>query len=274
MAVGTKVSTVQTDESGVDFDEHFFTLTDLGLARVPRSSIRGLDGRIQFVVATSTPSLVLTDADHYRRFININNSAGAVDVVIPILDDAIPDIDDLSFGGLYAEFVITSGAFDVSFSVSEAGDLRGTGNSSELVSADTIYVGLNRSLADEAIVRLYKRGGLWIADCTQGWRDTADGDALRPIDISAATNRQITDADHARPIWLTAASPGTMTFQSDIAVGTQTTIINQGSNAAGFDFGTHTQVGDSTIPVGQAASLIVGPTTTGTNREIFVAAST
>jgi hypothetical protein len=120
--------------------------------------------------------------------------------------------------------------------------------------------------------------------CTSaaGWRTTEAGDELaipgtaigKNILVTSAQNWTITDADHHRTLWLTNASPGTLTFGAELSEGLTFSIVNAGSNPATFDFTGHTQVGAvNSIAAGEAGTIIVGPVTTGINRNIMLKAS-
>ena len=65
---------------------------------------------------------------------------------------------------------------------------------------DDAYVGGRPSFADEAVISLYKRAGIWNVLCTAGWRVTETGDELflRGSDIQKAITADATQksGDH------------------------------------------------------------------------------
>ncbi len=273
MARGTKSNELQQDNTPIQFGEEILANTALGTSRVPVSAIPALANLLNFILPGDSP-LTLTEALHEKRFLNLNNSAGAINVRLPDANDIWPNVGSFRRGGLFAEAVVTSTTFAVSFEGLVPGQIRAVGAlSPEVLTNDVVFVGISQSLSDETIVEIYNRGGQWVLESTTGWRVNAADQDDKKIDVSAVVGRQIVDADHDIPVWLTAAAPGTLSFQSDICTGLRTTVINNGAAAAGINFGTHTPVGDASIPAGQAASILVGPVTTGVNKEIFVAAS-
>jgi hypothetical protein len=270
--VGTKTTEFVEAASMADTDQLLANI-DGRSSRIPKSAIPELAADIVFL--TGGDNLTVTQAEHYRKFINANNTNGDVTITLP----ALASVDKF---GLFGVIGGTSGNFDIAVTCAESGVLRGMGPyRSTPTSADTFYLGAKRSMADECIARVYRRGGLWTVDCNTSVRLEPDGDNFiipgsqvnKTLTTDGSGAYQIGDGDHEEPVWLTTAGATVLTFQSDIAVGVRTTIVNAGSDSGTFSAGSHTIVGDVTILPGQAASVIVGPTVSGDNRSIFIATS-
>ncbi|MEZ5935815.1 MAG: hypothetical protein R3F54_28680 [Alphaproteobacteria bacterium] len=285
MPIGKKTTEVDPG-AGLAMDDEIIANVNRGTARVPVADIPEL--RHGIVFWTGPNSFNLTEAAHFHRHINVNNANGAVVINLPDSEDVLIDQEDLDGdnvdrGGLFCTFSIASGNNPVSFVATLSDNLRASGNPFQSAfGADTVYVGAKASIADEATVCLYKRGGLWVAHCSHGWRTTEDGDELaipgtaigKNIMVTGASNWNITDSDHERTLWLTATSPGTLTFDEELSEGLTFSIVNAGGNPATFDFTGHTQVGDTnSIAEGEAGTLVVGPITSGTSRSIILKSS-
>ena len=94
------------------------------------------------------------------------------------------------------------------------------------------------------------------------------------LDERTGTLETINNADHAETIWLTnAGSTVDVQFQTDIAEGTEVTVVNRTGGDVDVLAGSHTVFGDTVIPQNQAASILVGTTISGSNRDIYVAAA-
>lgn len=285
MAIGRKTTEVDP-VTGIGMASDLIGNVNSGTARIPVADIPEFRHGIEFYTGPAT--VAITEAEHFLRHINLNNANGAIDINLQdsdtyLIDQQDQDDNNVDRGGLFCTFSIASGAFPVSFNAFLADNLRASGNPFQnALGADTVYVGAKPSAADEATVTLYKRGGLWVAHCSHGWRTTEDGDELaisgdqlgKNILVTSAQNWNITDADHQRTLWLTNASPGTLTFDAELSEGLTFSIVNAGGNTAAFDFTGHTQIGSvNSIDAGEAGTLIVGPITSGTNRAIILKAS-
>ncbi len=270
----TKSTELQLDESNPKIAEELLMNTDLGTVRVPRYAIPNMANLLVFVTDADTP-LRLSEEEHDRRFLNINNSVADINIIVPDANNIRQNVEGNAsrFGGLFCELVVSSLTNDVLFTPDVPGQIRGLSPTREQITSDTLYVGLNRRLGDEAVIRLYKRGGLWDAECNAGWRTEPDAQLDKAITITAEQDRQIVDADNGVPVWLTDPAPGTLTVQADIATGVQTTIVNDSAVIVPINVGGHTLIGDSSIPANQAASFLVGPVVAGDNKRIFIAAS-
>lgn len=272
MAVGTK-TTEFAEQASMALTDEFLVNINNGSGRIPKGAIPELAAGIAFLTAGDVVDL--TREDHYRRFINMNNTDGDVQV-------NLPDIATVPEYGLFCTLGGTSGDNDLIVTGPE-GILRAAGPFPEgPLSIDTVYLGATRALGDECIATIYRRGGLWTLDCNTGVRSSSDGDQraisagrlLKEIDLEAAENRVITDADHGVPVWLTATDPGQLSFAAELSRGLMTSVVNDSDNTVTVDFTGHTQVGSvNAIGARQAATIIVGDLVSGTNRRIIVKAS-
>lgn len=295
MAGGTKSTefpqgTTAPSASGGD---EFLMNVSSGTQRVAMSKIPQIGNLLLFVL--SGESVTLSEAVHFGRTISVNNATADVAITLPgvttvLLDAEDEDGDTVRRGGHFCRLVVGSNLFDVSITAGTSGEMRASnGPFGATLESDTVYVGASRDKGDEAVVDIYKRGNFWVLDCNRGMRagaadddapasfttndSIAGGDHAFEIVEETTAAREIGDSDHEIPIWLTNAGPTALTFQSDIAVGGRFTVINLGSNAASITAGSHTLTGDSSIGASQAATILVGPTVSGDNRNIFVAAS-
>lgn len=286
MAVGQKTTEVTAVNGPLALASSLIGNANDGTARIPIATIPELLRELLTIASNET--ILLDEGLHFQRHLNIENGDGPValnlnDSDVYLIDQVDGDGINKNRGGLFLSFTVASAANPVSFNAQESGNLRASGNPFQnALTADTVYVGANPAAAAEASGFLFKRSGLWVAHCPHGWRTTETGDELslsgseiaKELSVEANQNRQISDADHQKPIWLTNASPGTLTFATELSEGMQTSIINRGSATATVDFTGHTQVGSvNSIDANEAATLIVGPITTGTNREIILKAS-
>ena len=274
---GTKTTEFTLDETTAQVTEEFIMNTAVGTARVPRFAMPGAGVEV-FVAPVNSP-LTLTQEAHEGKSLDLSNATGAIVVNLPDVNTVWPNVADIDGtpvqrGGIFCSMTVASPDFPVSIVSTGGTALRSkSARNPSILTASTVFVGANRALSDEATVYVMKRGGLWQLESSAGFR-LADGDFVdRSITVTAEVGRQFTNDDNGIPVWLTAVAPGTLSFQSDIATGTQITAINQGASPATINFGGHTQLGDASIPAGQAASIVVGPVTTGVNKDIFVAAS-
>ncbi len=270
-----KTTELPSDDSNPLQTEAFLMNTALGSVQTPRSAIPGLSSQLLFL-SEDDDGLNITEEEHYLRFLSCNNSTGAINLVLPDANLILPNVDSLRFGGLFFSGAVASPNFDFSISASSpaAGNLRFSSPNLPDLAVDQAFIGLNQVFADEAVFRVYIRGSIYVIESLSGWRAASGDFRDRELDVTAEVDRQIVNVDqYLSAIWLTAANPGTLTFQVDIASGTSVQVVNQGSSPATFDFGGHTQVGDSSVAPGQAASIIVGPPTAGVSKEIFIAAS-
>lgn len=286
MPIG-KLTTEVDEADGFSLASEILANVANGTAKVAVANIPELAKRRIDVASDST--VLLSQAEHYGRLINVDNGSGPVVFNLDASTAALVDEVDnegvtIARGGLFCTFIIASPANSVSFAALSSGLLRATGLAFQggANTADTVYVGANLAASDEAVVRLYKRSSFWILECSQGWRTSELGDDLlvgasqleKSATITSVQDYEITDSDHQKPIWLKNATPGTLTFASELTQGMHTSIVNGGGATATFDFAGHTQIGAvNSIPAGGAGSLIVGETTSGTNREIILKSS-
>ena len=285
MTVGQKTTEVAPVQ-GVNLKSDLLGNFNNGTARFPVDSIPQLSRFNVFVDPNET--VELSEAEHFARHLNLNNADGPITIRLPDSDDFLENEEDSNGdvrtrGGLVTTFTVASPAFPVLFEAVLSGNLRASGNPFQSAfSADQVYVGARPEGADEAVVLLFKRGGLWVAWSSHGWRSTEDGDELqvtgdrRPTELLpfSGSNRNITAADDNGVIWLTGATPGTFTFDEDLEKPMLISVVNSGGATATFDFTGHTQLGaTNSVGAGQAATIAVGPVISGTNREIIILSS-
>lgn len=286
MAVGQKTTEVDAVE-GMPVTAELLGNFNKGTARFPVDKVPQLSTRR--VTAASGQTINVTEAEHFDVSFSVNNISGPVIFNLPDSDTVLVNEtgasgDSLIRGGEFCTFVISSGNFPVQFNgVNGANNLRAGGMPFQTPkSVDTVYVGASPAAADEAIVVLYKRGGVWTLHCSSGWRTTEDGNELgvsgaqlkKELNDTNDTGVVISDDNHQIPVWLTNAAPGTLTLAAVLTEGLTTSIVNGGNNPVTIDFTGHVQVGSvNSIGASEAATLIAGPISSGTSRLIIVKAS-
>jgi len=140
----------------------------------------GPDKRI--AVSNTVSPITLSETVHRGSFLEIQNSAGPVEIVLP------PHAS-VSRHGVFATGVVQAGSWPVTISVSEPNTLRGTtlGRVGSF-GADQLYLGSKSGAQDEAVFAIIRRGGLWTIWCSTGLRLNEGEDTTPGVSTGASTS--------------------------------------------------------------------------------------
>ncbi len=167
----------------LDLDDTFLAVATVDgverLVQIERRDVPGVSGDVLFFDDGDSP-VILNEADHLGKFLQINNSVAAVTI-------QLPDVTGVVTKGLFCEIAVTSGAFPVLVQCLTPGQLRAPRHQGAAFNNNVVFLGPSTANADEIVARIYRRVDFWLVDCPFGVRQAQNDDNTLPL-LSVATH--------------------------------------------------------------------------------------